>query len=60
MKKVRFQCPECREDVEVSRRAASRPKGAKKKASAKKTPAVVVIRATCPACGTEVRLSRLE
>jgi hypothetical protein len=58
MKKVRFRCPWCRVDVEVSRRGLKQPKTAKKKPSAKK-PAVEVIRATCPECAKEVQLSRL-
>jgi endogenous inhibitor of DNA gyrase (YacG/DUF329 family) len=58
MKKLRFRCPWCRTDVEVARRERKKPKGAKKKASAKK-PAVQVIRAKCPECDKEVQLSRL-
>ncbi len=59
MKKLRFRCPWCREDVEVSRREQKKPKGAKKKAAAK-APAVQVIRARCPECEKEVHLSQLS
>ncbi|HVK11986.1 MAG TPA: hypothetical protein VM597_24645 [Gemmataceae bacterium] len=53
MKKVRFRCPWCREDVEVARRES---KGAKKKSSAKKS-GVQVVLAKCPECEKPVQLS---